>query len=280
VTLDAVLLESGFSPDDVLSQAKTRGFTGTIDPALASRLRKAGASAQFVLDLMAITAQESTPPVAQTQSPIAKPLQPPVSFPPFVIRQKINGAYKFGYMDQTGKICIPLKYDDAYSFNEGRAEVRLAQYRSHVDEKGNEATPLKYQEAFRYDHGVAMVKQNNKFGLIDLSADEILPPRYDTMRSFVEDRAAVQLDSRWGFIDRTGKETVSPRYTELRDCSSGCARVTESNVVGYLDAPRHSVRKTTIRRWLGFLRRCLRREKRRKVGSDKPPRSRHKGVYL
>jgi antitoxin component YwqK of YwqJK toxin-antitoxin module len=45
---------------------------------------------------------------------------------------------KWGYIDKTGKEIIPIIYDKAYSFSDGKAEVTLNGRTFYIDENGNE----------------------------------------------------------------------------------------------------------------------------------------------
>ena len=67
---------------------------------------------------------------------------------------------------KTGKMVIPLKYDEAWYFREGLAAVKLNGKWGFVDKSGNEAVPLKYDEVRLFSEGLAAVKLNGKWGFI------------------------------------------------------------------------------------------------------------------
>jgi len=53
--------------------------------------------------------------------------------------QKWTGTtHKYGYMDLTGKIVIPIKYDYAHNFENGMAHVRIGENWMFIDIEGNE----------------------------------------------------------------------------------------------------------------------------------------------
>jgi len=56
----------------------------------------------------------------------------------------LNGQW--GFVDQQGRIVIPLKYDYAWSFREGLARVELKGQYSVVDKTGKELLPCVYNE--------------------------------------------------------------------------------------------------------------------------------------
>ena len=43
---------------------------------------------------------------------------------------------KYGFVDKTGKVVIPLIYDDAYHFYNGEAEVSVDDERFYIDKEG------------------------------------------------------------------------------------------------------------------------------------------------
>ncbi len=44
---------------------------------------------------------------------------------------------KWGFVDPTGKVVIPLRYDRVISFNGGKARVQSGQESYYIDKKGN-----------------------------------------------------------------------------------------------------------------------------------------------
>ena len=72
---------------------------------------------------------------------------------------------KYGFIDQTGKVVIPLKYDDALYFNEGLASVKRNGKWGFIDKDGKVMIPLKYDDAYHYFI-------NGFTGVLDLSIGE------------------------------------------------------------------------------------------------------------
>lgn len=48
-----------------------------------------------------------------------------------------NSNGKHGWIDKTGQVVIPLKYDDAESFENGKARVKLNGEWFYIDKQGN-----------------------------------------------------------------------------------------------------------------------------------------------
>src|SRR5829696_5439716 len=135
-----------------------------------------------VLSLLLLT---SIPSAAQTTHlfPVAK-----------------NG--KAGFIDQTGRIAIPLRFDDVRPFHEGLAGVRV----------------------------------RDDWGYIDTSGKFVIKPQFFEISPFSENLASVGVwfskkkvvDQQVGFysyIDRTGKLITNERFGVAFDFSDGLAQV-------------------------------------------------------
>jgi hypothetical protein len=56
-----------------------------------------------------------------------------------IVYSYMEASYsKYGFIDNTGKTVIPLKYDDADNFSEGIARVQLNGETRYIDKQGNE----------------------------------------------------------------------------------------------------------------------------------------------
>ena len=51
---------------------------------------------------------------------------------------------KHGYVNEQGKVMIPLQYDEAYAFSESRAGVKLGDKWGFIDQTSKEVIPLIY----------------------------------------------------------------------------------------------------------------------------------------
>ncbi len=95
----------------------------------------------------------------------------------------VGSNEKWGYIDKTGKVAIPLIYDAAESFSEGLAAVNI----------GGE-----YQSVMEFVGG--------QWGFIDLTGKLVIPFKYDNAEKFENGLAKVELNGREFFIDKNGNE--------------------------------------------------------------------------
>jgi hypothetical protein len=108
---------------------------------------------------------------------------------------------KNGYIDLTGKVVIPLIYDETYNFEGQNCKVKL----------------------------------NNKYGLVNRTGELVLPIKYDYIGSTKNFPAKINIggtfvDSNltgglWGLIDSNCKVLVEPSYNFIWEHSEGLALV-------------------------------------------------------
>ncbi|MEZ6193015.1 MAG: WG repeat-containing protein [Phycisphaerales bacterium] len=120
-----------------------------------------------------------------------------------------------GFIDQRGKVVIPMQYAVVRSFHDGFAAVRLTDARGgawgfidkagryHFQDKAGEV-----QELRSYSEGLAPIKARGKWGFMDKAQRVRVDPVYDEVRGFADGRAAVRRGDVWGYIDVTGKEVA------------------------------------------------------------------------
>lgn len=154
-----------------------------------------------------------------------------------LVTAKLNG--KYGYIDKTGNEVIPFKYDDANDFHEGLASVKTNGEWNLIDKMDKVITPLKYDEGvhFSKDEGLARVKLNGKYGYIDKTAKIVIPIKYERAANFFhEGLANASLNGRYGFIDKTGKVVIPIKYENATSFSkSGLASVLLNGRWGFID---------------------------------------------
>ena len=144
---------------------------------------------------------------------------------------------KWGFVDGTGKVMIPLMYQAAQEFSEGWAAVKLINRWGFIDTTGAKIISFKYYDVGRFSEGLARVRSDYKnhkdYGLviikawrfIDKAGQEVIRENYEDAGDFSEGLARVKHNRKWGFINNTGKVIISFKYDDARDFSEGTARV-------------------------------------------------------
>ena len=142
---------------------------------------------------------------------------------------------KYGFIDNSGNVVIPCKYDYAEGFSEGLALVRLDGKYGFIDKSGNEVVPCKYDDVHSFSEGLASVSLDGKYGFIDKSGNVVIPCKYDNASIFSEGLAPVELDGKYGFIDKSGNVVVPFKYDWAGSFSEGRAHVYLDGKYGFID---------------------------------------------
>lgn len=173
----------------------------------------------------------------------------------------------YGYIDKTGKMVIPAKFEWVEPFHEGLAvfgksselyvlepdayewlpvskiaELLNGKY-GYIDKAGKTVIPAKFDLARKFSEGLAAATNNYiETGFIDKTGEFVIKPQYVRVGDFSDGMARVtfeELPQKWGFIDKTGKMIIEPQYINAGDFSDGLAPVMTGNLLtgkwGYID---------------------------------------------
>lgn len=117
---------------------------------------------------------------------------------------------KLGFIDRTGKIVIPLKFESVGDFYNGRA---VALFRTEITAKSCDA-------------------KGGKYGYIDRTGEVVIPPQFDDASDFSEGLAAVTIGGKSGYIDVSGKFVINePKFSE----GLALVRSRDNGLYGYIN---------------------------------------------
>lgn len=163
---------------------------------------------------------------------------------------------KYGYLDPKGDTAIAPTYDEAASFQEGLAAVKVGGKWGFIDTKGNMVVAPQFYEVGNFSNGVTWfldAELDKDYSLDhDMNGDEYkklyynkkgeiafsLP--YDTVCPFSEGLAAVLVNGKWGFVNTDGKMVIAPQYDEdalghTPSFHDGMCPINMSGKHGYID---------------------------------------------
>lgn len=158
-----------------------------------------------------------------------------------VLKCVSNSKGKYGYIDESGEVIIPLRYDQAGEFSEGLAPAKTGRVWDLIDESGKTAFSLICSGIGHFREGLAPVKDESGWGFVDKSGQLVIPHIYKDCEFFHEGLAAVETDSGWGFIDKSGKVVIPCIYKDTGFFSEGLARVKTDSGWGFIDKNGNSV---------------------------------------
>lgn len=99
----------------------------------------------------------------------------------------------------------------------------------YIDKTGKVVIPLKFERTGYFSEGLGIIFQNEKCGYTDENGQIVVEPTFDDCRAFAEGLAMVRIErnkgNEWGYIGRNGKFIVQPIYAEADSFSEGLAIV-------------------------------------------------------
>jgi hypothetical protein len=168
---------------------------------------------------------------------------------------RVEKDNKWGYIDKTGRLIIPFKFDGADDFSEGLAAVEIKEKTGYIDKTGKFLIPPRFISGFPFSEGLAVVLLRRfgqdgrtpfyKYGYIDRTGNVVIQPPQDAESikwfsmvykglAFSEGLTFVE-HGKLGFIDKAGKLVIPPKYDDVQPFSEGLAVVMLEDKYGYID---------------------------------------------
>lgn len=143
----------------------------------------------------------------------------------------------YGFCDVTGKIIVPLSYNECRDFFDGLAAVKKGNSFGYINEKGKLVVPAIYEYAYDFHNGFGQVTKNGKYGFVDTSGKLVVPMKYSNVSNFSEGLAWVYFKGAIGYVNTKGKEVIPFNYNYKTggNFSSGLAWVEKDNECFYID---------------------------------------------
>ncbi len=148
---------------------------------------------------------------------------------------------KWGYLNNSGKLVIPVQYIEASVFNSGYAIVKTTKEYFIIDTNGKQ-TPINVPGVTSVNHfseGLAPYANNKSLvGFINHNGNVAIEAKFKSVGYFTGGIAwAKTPQNKVGFIDTTGKWIVQPNFDEAHDVDpvSGLARIKIGDNTGYTD---------------------------------------------
>ncbi|TYQ30105.1 WG repeat-containing protein [Pseudanabaena sp. UWO310] len=114
------------------------------------------------------------------------------------------GKKSYGYINTNGQMVIKPQFDEAYSFSEGIATVRIDEQLYIIDKSGRIIAKSPSSEPVYFSEGIAVARSNGKFGYIDRAGKMVINPIFDFAGNFYGGIAQVKIGSKLGYINTKG----------------------------------------------------------------------------
>lgn len=149
----------------------------------------------------------------------------------------VQSGDKQGYIDRTGRLVIPLQFDQADPFSDGLALVISGDKFGYIGPSGQYRIPPQFGMAGNFSQGLAFAAPSmyGPVGFINTSGKMVIPAEYEQAQDFSEGLAGVELGGRWGFIDSSGKVAIPFTFDDVHSFSEGLALAKIGNKWGYIN---------------------------------------------
>lgn len=117
-----------------------------------------------------------------------------------------------------------LQWVSEYCANE-RIEIRHGERYGYVDKRGQVVIPARFDEASTFSDGFAAVRVKSKWGYIDVAGNMVIQPQFDEASFFKEGLARIALKGQDGFIAPDGNVLFMTRYKAGFSFSEGLTPV-------------------------------------------------------
>lgn len=146
---------------------------------------------------------------------------------------------KWGYLNTSGKMVIPAKYDHVTDFKGGYAPVQSGGKFVVLNTSGEEtAVEGGAIDVKPFAESLAPFRAADKqFGFIDSDGKIVIPARFESVGYFHDGLAwAKTADKVVGFINKSGEWVIKPEFTVAKDFDSGTglARIKSGDKWGYV----------------------------------------------
>jgi hypothetical protein len=142
---------------------------------------------------------------------------------------------KEGYVDKSGRPITELKFEKAWDFSDGMAQVRVNGKWGYIDKTGTIVISPQYDETGAFREGLAAVKINGLWGFINKAGKLVIATQFDYVDGFSEGLAVVGRDGKSYYIDQNSNAALSPPFKGLGAFKSGLATFRQTDRMGVLD---------------------------------------------
>ncbi|MBX0291622.1 WG repeat-containing protein [Hymenobacter sp. HSC-4F20] len=129
---------------------------------------------------------------------------------------------KWGYADQSRRLVLPLRYDEAGPFVDEIAWVRQGALYGYIDGGGNPVTPIQFTRASTFQRGGATVELNGETFRIGPTGQRLTDaPPPEPEEEPLEHGDLVRKEGKVGFRFTVGSASVPAIYDEIRENYNG-----------------------------------------------------------
>lgn len=159
----------------------------------------------------------------------------------------VKKQYKYGLMDRNGNwvSTTGLVYDDIFQQADGMSLVRIGRKRGFINEDAVLTIPAIYDFAKSFSGGLAVVKNNDKWGCINKQGRTVIPLQYDGMGDYTEGLMPAKKGKKWGYVNEKNETIISFMYDYAFEFGEntipGYAKVEKNKLYGVIDKQNQTI---------------------------------------
>jgi len=130
----------------------------------------------------------------------------------------VNYKDLYGYIDESGKEIIELKFEDVSPFRKGIAKVKYHGLYGFINAEGKAISDFKYHNINKFIYGFSKTEIKDStgkslYGLINESGLEVLSNKYTNIEDYKNNQAIiVNIENKYGIIDKSGLIILPEHY--------------------------------------------------------------------
>ena len=157
----------------------------------------------------------------------------------------IYKEYSYRFIDKMGKEVLKLdKYDQVFSFSEGRAKVKKNNLYGFINKSGQEVIPIKYSLAKSFKNGKAVVKDSKRTYYINKQGKEIKKSKNNNQNSQPQEEDPYQgstiimkkqsyYNKSYGLVNKDNELILKPIYDSIKKEDKGIYRIKKDRKYGF-----------------------------------------------
>jgi len=143
-----------------------------------------------------------------------------------IVRRGWQNEARYGLIDCTGRIVIPVEATALEDVGEGRLAVTRRGKARLYDRRGKPLGTLAFDSTGpEFKEGLISARAKGKWGYVNLSGQWEITPRFAKAAVFSEGLAAVKDGRHWGYINKKGDTVIQPRFENAGEFLEGQAFV-------------------------------------------------------
>jgi hypothetical protein len=135
-------------------------------------------------------------------------------------------------------------YDNIYAFSDGYAAVEKNARYGYINESGTLVIPMIYDSASGFSDGLAPVSKDGKSGYINKAGQVVIPLEYNNAYGASDGLATVMKDYKWGLVNYQNEVVVSPEYDYISTYEGGVVYAIKDGILYILHITKNAVSST------------------------------------